>query len=353
MTAQYGGPPQGLPPQGPRSYPGPQRTQPPLTAPLPSMGSNGQAVRPVQLASDAQHADKAYGKGARRGGAWRVLFFVALLVLIGALSAIGYILYTYWDGEQQYEELKSYMVVDDPDDYLTLASFTVDWEGLRAINPDVVGWVYIPGTEVNYPIVWKEGDDEYYLYHNFGDNSVGDFGAEYGAISLSSANSPTWTDQLNFVSGHHMRNGTMFALIGEMTDSAVFNDHRTIFVLTPEGNFKTTSFACTVVPGKAQNVLIPNFPSEEEFHAYLEEQVADSYVTPDPPGPPVGQVKQAFVFYSCVYGFFVSGSTNNRTLVYCNVDEYLPAGSDVSQGTSLIDEGKIESVEGAVSERAL
>lgn len=308
-------------------------------------------MAPVRLASDVQHADKAFGHSARRGGIWRVLFFLALIVLIGAVACIGYIAWTYWDGERQYDDLKTFMIVDDDDDYLTLASFDIDWDGLREINPDVVGWVYVPDSPINYPIVWKEGDDSYYLYHNFGDNSVGAFGAEYGAIALSSANSPKWTDQLNFISGHHMRNGTMFALVGEMTDAAVFNEHRTFYVLTPEGNFRTTSFACDVVPGRAKDVVIPNFPTTEEFHEYLTKYVDESYVIPDPPGRPVEEIKQVFVFYSCVYGFFVSGSTNNRTLVFCNVDEFLPAGSDVSKGNSLVDESEVETVDDASVER--
>lgn len=43
----------------------------------------------------------------------------------------------------------------------------VDWEAWRAINPDVIGWISIPGTPVDYPIVQAPADDPtYYLKHD-------------------------------------------------------------------------------------------------------------------------------------------------------------------------------------------
>lgn len=304
-------------------------------------------VNPVRTTSASQHADVRYGKGARRGGVWRVMFFLSLIVLLGALACVGYIFYTYWQGQSEYDELaQEYMQVDDPTGVTTLASFQVDWDGLRAINPDVVGWVYVPGTVVNYPIVWREDDDEYYLKRTFGDNSAGTFGAEYGTIMLAGVNSPEWTDQVNVIYGHHLNNGSMFALFADVADTQAFNEHRTIYVLTPVGNFRMTSFACDKVPGSSTDIVILNFPTAEELAAYVQARLDDSLVTPDPAPLPADKVKQVFAFSTCS-----QPDHQNRIVTFCSVDEFLPAGSDEARGNALIDEGEVADVQGMVDER--
>lgn len=337
-------------PQQPQpSYQGQQHPpyQPQPVQPQPQAYAGG--VRPVQTASATQHADVRYSKGARRGGGWRVLFFLSLIVLLGALACVGYIFYTYWQGQAEYDELaQEYMHVDDPTGVTTLGSFQVDWDGLRAINPDVVGWVYIPGTVINYPIVWRENDDDYYLHRTFGDNSVGTFGAEYGTVMLAGVNSPEWTDEVNVIYGHHLNNGSMFAQFAAMEDTTVFNEHRTIYVLTPVGNFRMTTFACDKVSGSSMDIVIPNFPTKEELAAYVQARLDASLVVPDPPALPATDVKQVFAFSTCS-----QPDHENRIITFCSVDEFLPAGSEESRGNALLDDSEVAEVQGMVDERLL
>ena len=42
----------------------------------------------------------------------------------------------------------------------------IDFEVLKSINPDIVGWIQIPGTAIDYPICWRAGDNEYYMKHS-------------------------------------------------------------------------------------------------------------------------------------------------------------------------------------------
>lgn len=288
---------------------------------------------------------------------WKAIALIAAAILIAAVAAICYLLYTYVDGERQYDELAQYMRINDSETSMsaedaqspiTLASFSVDWDALRAINSDVVAWVYVPDTVINYPVVWREGDDAYYMNHNFGRNSVGAFGAEYGAISLASINSPDWTDRVSFLSGHHMANGTMFAAFAHFVHDDIFNSHRTIYLLTPQGNFKLNTFAVNKIIATSQDTIVSKFPTTEEYRAYIQKHINESLVTPNPPAPGADEIEQAMMFYTCN-----EPDNRYRICVYANVEEFLPAGSDVALGNALISDEDIGNVGAAIGERLL
>ena len=165
----------------------------------------------------------------------------------------------------------------------------------------------------------KAGDSEYYLHHNFANSSTGEFGAEYGCVMLSGENNPDFTDSVNIIYGHNMRNGSMFAFFNQMKDNAVFNEHRTMYLLTPEGNYLLKSFALDHVPGTSTDIVIPNFETPEELTAYVQDRIAQSIVTPDPAAPAAADITKVFAFSTC------DGANNkNRYITFCYVDEFLP-----------------------------
>ncbi len=305
-----------------------------------------ETVKPVSQNNAYGHADKVYDKDARRGGIWRVIFILALIVLVTALGIAGYILFSYWNGQHEYDELTQYMQVDEEHfDAITLGSFDVDWDALRAINPDVVGWVYVPDTRINYPIVWREHDDKYYLKRSFGDNSAGDFAAEYGCIMLSGENTPDFSDEVNIIYGHNMRNGSMFEALSHNLDTEYFNAHRVIYLLTPQGNYRLMSYACDRVRGTSTDIVIPNFPTKEEYKDYVQKRIDESTVTPDPAIPPIKDIKQTFAFSTCDYP-----DNKYRVITFCYADEFLKAGSDPLKG-DIVPEGDVSNVEDVVNQR--
>ena len=275
----------------------------------------------------------------------KALLIIAFILLAAALAGVGTIAYTYMQGQKEYDELIPYLHVEDESNP-TLGTISVDWDGLRKINSDIVGWIYFPKTNINYPIVWREGDDNYYMKHNFGQNSVGGFGAEYGCPVLSSVNSPKWTDQLSFIAGHNMLNGTMFTFFEKMQDTSVFNSHRTIYILTPYGNFRLEAITCNKIMGTSATTVIPNFKTEEDFHAYLQERIDSSVVKPDPALASVNDITQAMAFYTC------SEPDNTfRIMVFAEVKEFLPTGSDKALSSSMVDQKYVDKIDSAVNER--
>ena len=82
----------------------------------------------------------------------------------------------------------------------------IDFASLQAQNPDIYGWLCIPNTEFDFPLVQRQGDDSFYLTH-------GSDGEENpaGAIFTESAyNSTDMEDPVTVAYGHQMHAGTMF-----------------------------------------------------------------------------------------------------------------------------------------------
>lgn len=113
----------------------------------------------------------------------------------------------------------------------------VDFEALRNINPDVIGWIYIEGTDINYPIVQgKENND--YLRRMF-DGTPN----HAGSIFLDSRCSAALTDAHSIIYGHHMKNTTMFSELEQYKQQAFYDTHTWGWLITPEAHYKLQFFA--------------------------------------------------------------------------------------------------------------
>jgi len=87
----------------------------------------------------------------------------------------------------------------------------IDWDALRAINPDIVGWIVVPGTDICYPIV-QGTDNAWYLGYTFSEERNAS-----GAIFLDSRNDSRFSDGHSLIYGHNMRDGSMFAQLHGFT----------------------------------------------------------------------------------------------------------------------------------------
>lgn len=96
-------------------------------------------------------------------------------------------------------------------------------KSLKEINPDVVGIIEIPNTEIYYPIL-QSSDNEYYLNHNI--NNEYD---KNGAILLDYENDYKSSDNL-VLYGHNMQNGNMFSDLVKYNDKDYLEENRDIYL---------------------------------------------------------------------------------------------------------------------------
>lgn len=140
----------------------------------------------------------------------------------------------------------------------------VDWAALKAMNPDAVGWLQVPGTIVNYP-VFQAQDNEYYLEHAPDlTESIG------GSVFLDYENtSPGMVDAQSIVYGHHMRNGSQFKPIADMERQELFDGVHTIWYVTEQASYALSPLFLYYTSADDLNVRQFQFDSPEAFHTYL------------------------------------------------------------------------------------
>lgn len=122
----------------------------------------------------------------------------------------------------------------DPDSNPTLAE-------LQAINPDVLGWLTIDDTHIDYPVVIGETDMEYVNKDVYGDFALS------GSIFMDSDNARDLSDTYTLVYGHHMDNGAMFGDVVEFVNTDYFESHPSGTLYLPDATYTIEIFACVQV----------------------------------------------------------------------------------------------------------
>lgn len=113
----------------------------------------------------------------------------------------------------------------------------VDFGQLSEINDDIVGWIYIEGTNINYPIV-QTTDNSYYLKRLFDGRRSG-----AGCIFLDYRSDADFSDRHSIIYGHHMNDRTMFARLVEYKSQNFYDEHRIAYLVTPTAYYKIGFFS--------------------------------------------------------------------------------------------------------------
>lgn len=154
----------------------------------------------------------------------------------------------------------------------------LDLAALREVNPDVAGWLYIPGTEISHPIL-QGPDNDYYLRHTWEKkwNSA-------GSIFMDWHCSRDFGDFNTIVYGHRMNNGTMFAPLHAYEDPDFWREHPSVYVAAEAGVYRYDIFAAWE-PSVSSTVYTMDFDTPEKRQAFvklcMESSRIDTGVVPD------------------------------------------------------------------------
>ncbi|MDR3136422.1 MAG: class B sortase [Coriobacteriales bacterium] len=203
----------------------------------------------------------------------RVLLVSGCVLIVGALAITAYVIWGYLDAQNRYAQIESVAglqpnVTNAIDPEMTAESLDFNWESLLALNPDLIGWIIVPGTHINYPVV-QGTDNTYYLYHLFDEESSGT-----GAIFADYRGSRSLDAQNNMIYGHNMWDGSMFSDLVMYTSQDYFDEHRTVYLFTPARTFELQALATLRVEGNAP-IRVFDFAQSSDFSAYLDLLLTD------------------------------------------------------------------------------
>lgn len=111
----------------------------------------------------------------------------------------------------------------------TLILLRAKLKSLRETNPDVIGWITVPGTVIDYPIV-QTTDNDYYL-----DHSITGTYLKSGSIFVDYRNAGDWSDKNTVIYGHNMASGEMFAQLAKYKSGTFLRNNKYIYIYTDEG----------------------------------------------------------------------------------------------------------------------
>lgn len=189
-----------------------------------------------------------------------VVFAISIWKLVGYLTE-------YNRGEESYTKLMQHVTVPEvkknKKGEKVIEAPTVDWEELQKVNDDLVGWIYISGTDVQYPVVQGDNNEHYLSYTFEGKKN------NCGSIFMDVENQADYSSENTILYGHNMKTGKMFGSLSFYKDKKYWKEHPIIWVVTKDKAFKYEIFSVYETESTS-DVYQTEFSSEDEKQAYVE-----------------------------------------------------------------------------------
>ena len=164
----------------------------------------------------------------------KLIVAAAAVAFVIAVGLFGFLKYRQYQNQQRMEELRRMgrllsdveVAVELPEEVV----IPIDFAEVRKENEDIIAWLEVPETEVDYPILQSkpEMEEDFYLEHNL-DGS----GGYPGCIYIQKSNEADFSDAVTVVYGHNMKNGSMFAGLHSYENREFFDTNDEFYIYTP------------------------------------------------------------------------------------------------------------------------
>lgn len=187
--------------------------------------------------------------------------FIALFIFsFYKLVVIGL---NYKRGDDIYNKAKDYIIEQTEKEEHPEGYFEINLSGLQETNPDIIGWIRIPGTALSYPLLQPD-NNEYYLKHTY-NNIYSDFGSVFidANCNMGSANT--------IIYGHNMKNQSMFGTLRNYFTKGqeYLEEHPYIYIVYNNAEYRYQIISAIVVETD-DLVYTYNFFSDEDKEAWFE-----------------------------------------------------------------------------------
>ena len=271
------------------------------------------AEAPIPVATPSRRP--AQKKRRRRGKGYRMLsnlLLIAGVVMLAIAAGMwGTQQWRYHEQDVVNRELAAYATVfDDKLDTPVSQAPEVDWAGLKAINDDVVGWLQIPGTTINYPVYQAEDNERYLRHSATGEWTLG------GQLFIDCDNTPPGlVDYVTMVYGHHLLDGSMFEQIAALDKQERFDEIKTIWYVTEERAYELEPLMVYYVHEHDDTARIFGFENDLKFREFLSARYAESVTSNRNAAKIIAGTTHVLSLVTCNY--YDEYENHGRTIVVC------------------------------------
>ncbi len=182
-------------------------------------------------------------------------------------------------------------------------SLGIDWKKLKDINEDIIGWISIKDTNINYPIL--KDDNLYYLKHTY-DKRYNNNG------SIFTINRQPFEEQKTVIYGHNMKNGIMFSELGKYLNKEFFYSHTDFEIYTLAHNYKATVFSSYSIDVNEEENNIKELDFNEEIEYYKN---SSKYSNTD-----IDDIEKIIKLSTCSYLNATTTPTNKRYFIIAKIE---------------------------------
>jgi sortase B len=171
----------------------------------------------------------------------------------------------------------------------------IDWDYWQAINPDIVGWIAIPGTPIDYPIVQAHADNPTHYLNHDAYNNYNYYGCPYidAGCTIESPNVIIFAHNMGGI------DDTMFTTLTDYLDSGYLAGHGEVIIQTPDSirSLKVQAADSVSPYGYQKQSAFSSVEGLREFYLELWESAEVRGNSPDAEG-----VEQLFTLITCDKG---------------------------------------------------
>lgn len=194
---------------------------------------------------------------------------ILLVILVGVMLFSGYKLIKIKQEsdstESQFENLEQIIQNEETTDE-SYSTAKEKYQSVYDINNHLIGWIFLPDTALNYPVMQTKDSPEYYLRRDF----EGKY-SSYGVPFMDYRCTADESDNI-IIYGHNMTNGTMFSAVTQYTDKRYWENHRYIGFDTMNsfGTYEVAIHALIDLQTTNFNYIADvDFANKDHFDSYI------------------------------------------------------------------------------------
>ena len=209
-----------------------------------------------------------------------ILIILFLLIFISSIIYIIYDYYTRWKNEKDMKELANWLNetniventenIEENEEEKNNKVLLKKLQELKKENSDLIGWLRLEDTNIDYPVV-QTADNDYYVKHNFKKEYN-----ELGTIFLDKDCSITKPTANFLIYGHRSKDGQMFETLTKYKEESFYKEHKTFKFSTLDevSEYKIIAVFQSKVYYKNQDVFkfyfFKDAENENEFNNYID-----------------------------------------------------------------------------------